>query len=210
MKKIDAPALGKREAGKLERRAAIIDAARRSFLEDGYAATSMSGLIETLGGSKATLWSYFRSKEELFAAVVEDITQAYRAQLEDQFALAGDIRTTLVTFCDSFMQRTSLPDGVATSRLVMSESGRSPEVGRIFYERAASHLERLLADYVRHQIEAGLLRDEDPVRMAQLLISMCTARQTRLLLGAASHDSEDVATAAARFADYFMRLFALP
>jgi TetR/AcrR family transcriptional repressor of mexJK operon len=75
--------VGRREARKLDRRKAIVDAARRAFLDDGYAATSMSGLLKTLGGSKATLWSYFRSKEELFAAVVADVTAEFRKELED-------------------------------------------------------------------------------------------------------------------------------
>ena len=49
------PALGKREARKQDRRDAIVAAARRSFLEEGYAATSMSGLLKTLGGLSPAL-----------------------------------------------------------------------------------------------------------------------------------------------------------
>lgn len=197
--------LGKREVRKQERRAAIVAAARKSFLEDGYAATSMSGLLATLGGSKATLWSYFRSKEELFAAVIEDVTQAFREELEHELLAAGDLRATLVTFCRSFMQRTTAPDALATWRLVVSESGRTPEVGRIFYERAPHHLERLIADYLAREVAAGHLRDEGTLEMAQLLISMCVAQQTRLLLGVEYAIADD--RAAETFADYFMRLF---
>ncbi|MGU3391118.1 TetR/AcrR family transcriptional regulator [Sphingomonas sp. M1A8_2b] len=207
MNSAPAPApLGKRETRKQERRAAIVAAARKSFLEDGYAATSMSGLLTTLGGSKATLWSYFRSKEELFAAVIEDLTQAFREQLEGELLAAGDLRATIVLFCRSFMDRTTNPDALATWRLVVSESGRSPEVGRIFYERAPHHLEQLLAGYLDRQVAAGLLRDEGTLPMAQLLISMCVAHQTRLLLGVETAASD---RAADTFADYFLRLFSL-
>lgn len=95
---------------------------------------------------------------------------------------------------------------LATWRLVVSESGRSPEVGRIFYERAPHHLEQLLAGYFDRQVAAGRLRDEGTLPMAQLLISMCVAQQTRRLLGvehAANH------LAAEQFSDYFMRLFSV-
>ncbi|MFY0108264.1 TetR/AcrR family transcriptional regulator, partial [Acinetobacter baumannii] len=71
----------RREARKQDRRQAILDAARTSFFEQGYDGTSMSGLLATLGGSKATLWSYFRSKEELFAAVLDEATAAHRGSL---------------------------------------------------------------------------------------------------------------------------------
>jgi AcrR family transcriptional regulator len=197
---------GKRETRKLERRAAIVAVARRAFLDEGYAATSMSSLSQTLGGSKATLWSYFRSKEELFAAVIEDVTHAFRERLAGELRAVGDPRMTLVAFCRGFMNKAAVPDALATWRLVVSESGRSPEVGRIFYERAASHIHRALAGYIGSQIDAGRLRAEDPVRMAQLLMGMCGTQQTRSLFGL---EMEDRDTAAERFTDYFLRLFAV-
>jgi TetR/AcrR family transcriptional repressor of mexJK operon len=199
--------IGRREARKQDRRDAIISAARRSFLDDGYAATSMSGLLKTLGGSKATLWSYFRSKEELFAAVIEDVTRVFRQQLESELVATGELRSTLVAFCRSFMSKTANPDAVATWRLVVAESGRFPEVGRIFYERAAGHVEAALAGYLRQQIEAGRLHDEDPARMAQLIISMCATQQNKLLWGVKESDGVAEDADASRFADYFLRLF---
>ena len=47
-------------------------AARKAFLRDGYGQTSMSSIAADVGGSKTTLWNYFPSKEDLFAAVVDD------------------------------------------------------------------------------------------------------------------------------------------
>ena len=54
------------------RRDAIIDVAREVFFEEGYAAASMSSIAARLGGSKGTLYNYFRSKDELFEAQVRD------------------------------------------------------------------------------------------------------------------------------------------
>ncbi|MEO6377128.1 MAG: helix-turn-helix domain-containing protein, partial [Caulobacteraceae bacterium] len=59
-------------AGRDLRRQAILNVACEAFLAEGYAAVSMSAIAATLGGSKATLYAYFRSKAELFAAVMED------------------------------------------------------------------------------------------------------------------------------------------
>ena len=61
----------RREARRQSRREAILDVAAQSFLEHGYAGTTMSAIAATLGGSKGTLWSYFASKEVLFAAVID-------------------------------------------------------------------------------------------------------------------------------------------
>lgn len=193
-----------------DRRAAIVAAARRSFLEKGYAATSMSGLLQTLGGSKATLWSYFRSKEELFAAVIEDLTASFRQQIETELLTPGELEQTLVNFCRSFMRRLSQPDGVATWRLIMAESSRFPEVGQIFYRQAAGHVERALAGYIQQQIDAGRLRNEGPMEMARLLIGMHKAGLHRRLWGVEPADGAGSEAEARRFVGYFLRLFALP
>src|SRR3954454_5258233 len=123
--------VSRREARKQDRRQAIIEAARVSFLDHGYAGTSMSGLLKTLGGSKATLWGYFRSKEELFAAVIEEVSLQFRAEIQDALATEADLEQSLVAFCHTFLRKITSPDGQATWRLVVAESGRFPEVGRI-------------------------------------------------------------------------------
>lgn len=201
-------ALCKRETRKQDRREAIVAAARRSFLEDGYAATSMSGLLRTLGGSKATLWSYFRSKEELFGAVVANVTAAFRQQVASELLTPGEMEATLVNFCRVFMNKTAHPDAVATWRLVIGESGRFPEVGRIFYRQAASHIERALASYITQQIEAGRLRDEGAIEMARVLIGMTAAHHNRRLWGIEAADADTIDSHARRFVGYFLRLFA--
>jgi AcrR family transcriptional regulator len=50
------------------KRDTIIEVARQVFFEEGYAAASMSTIAARLGGSKGTLYNYFKSKEELFEA----------------------------------------------------------------------------------------------------------------------------------------------
>ena len=54
-----------------QRRELILDVAQGVFLEEGFAKASMSVIAAKLGGSKGTLYNYFKSKEELFNAYVE-------------------------------------------------------------------------------------------------------------------------------------------
>lgn len=164
----------------------------------------MSGLLKTLGGSKATLWSYFRSKEELFAAVIEQLSASFRSELDGSLTVPGDLAAALTSFCDHFLRAIQAPDAVATWRLVMAESGRFPEVGRIFYDRAASHTERLLADFFRQRIDAGDLIAADPVRMARNLCSLCAGRQMRMLLGVEDAGPNAIEADAADYASVFL------
>ena len=55
-----------------ERRQAILDVAREAFTQLGFENTTMSEIANRTGGSKATLYNYFSSKEELFAAVIDE------------------------------------------------------------------------------------------------------------------------------------------
>ncbi len=72
-----------------EKREAILRIAYQAFLTDGYAATSMSEIARQVGGSKATLYNYFCSKEELFTAVVDEKCQVIEDMVFDA-ALALD------------------------------------------------------------------------------------------------------------------------
>jgi transcriptional regulator, TetR family len=53
------------------RRQAIVDVAKEAFSQQGFENTSMSEIASRVGGSKATLYNYFSSKAEIFAAVME-------------------------------------------------------------------------------------------------------------------------------------------
>lgn len=170
----------RRELRKQDRRQAIVDAARESFLTRGYAGTSMSGLVKTLGGSKTTLWTYFRTKEELFAAVIEDVTASFRTVLDDEITDVETLEAGLTRFCSGFLHKLGSSDGLATWRLVVAESGRFPEIGRIFNARAVQQTRASLAMFLDRHVASRALLSEDTGEMAELMIDLCVLRQTRL------------------------------
>lgn len=197
---------GRREARKQDRRRAIITAARQLFLDHGYAGASMSDLLKVLGGSKATLWSYFRCKEELFAAVIEDVSSNFRAEMSVELAQAGDLASGVRAFCRALLTRMDDPAALETWRLIAAESGRFPEVGRIFVERATAPTEATLAGFLASH--AGDLREGDTMCMARTLIGFCHARQHRLLWGVETSDAARVEADANLFAELFLRCYA--
>jgi AcrR family transcriptional regulator len=172
----------RREARRQTRREAILDVAERSFMEHGYAATTMSGIAAALGGSKGTLWSYFPAKDVLFAAVLDRATEAFQQQLTLLLNPQDDLETTLRRFARGFLQRLISPDALALYRLVMAEANRFPETGRIFHERATARTQSALAAYMNQQMARGLLRGDDPELPAQHLVALCMSGCHRLLL----------------------------
>lgn len=68
-------ALGRREAGKAERRGRIIHAARELIRETGNAGLSMRALAAKAGVSLATPYNLFGSKRAIVLAVLDDVRE---------------------------------------------------------------------------------------------------------------------------------------
>lgn len=155
-----------------ERRAAILDIAREAFLQDGYSGTSMSRIAAQVGGSKATLYSYFPSKKDLFIAVTDRET----AQLYDEiFNLKLSLGEPKKAFTD-FVRRCL--DGllsdtiVAGYRLIIAEAGRFPEMGKTTYELAVRRGVERLAHCFAEAMAHGTLRLCDPVEAAESFLDL--------------------------------------
>lgn len=154
----------------------------------------MSAIAAELGGSKGTLWSYFPSKEALFAAVIERATEEFRHQLTLVLSPADDLEVSLNRFCRHYLARVMSADGIALHRLVVAEVSRFPEVGKIFYERGPRQTHLLLAKFIADAQHRGRLRGIDPFLAAQQLTWLCMAGHYQMLLTGAAEvvSAEDI------------------
>ncbi len=171
----------RREAQRLARRQAILAVARQAFFDHGYAGTSMSTVAQALGGSKGTLWAYFASKEDLFAAVLDQLIEDYGRlpRLDPD----GDPRDVLEGYARELLAVTLSPPILALNRLVIAESARFPDLGRLFYALGPERRLAVLAQWLVAQIARGRLCAADPMRAAMLFHQLSLARQTRTLWG---------------------------
>jgi TetR/AcrR family transcriptional regulator, mexJK operon transcriptional repressor len=190
------------------KRASIVATARAAFFAQGYGATSMSAIAATVGGSKTTLWSHFRSKEDLFAAVVDDIVERYGAALSIELPPDGPVAETLERFAAAPIM--SAPS-VDLHRLVTGEAARFPELVTVFWERGPRRGKAQLAAYIAAAISDGRLRQGDPMRAAQQFVALCQAEKfQQVVLG--MNDVPDAVTLArdVRVAvDAFMRIWSV-
>lgn len=207
MKTVPVRPCGKREARKLDRRLAILALARKSFLERGYAGTSMSAIAAELGGSKATLWSYFRSKEALFEAVVDDATSEFRRELTDLLQPSPDLGATVLAFARGLLTKVTSREACQLYRLVAAEVARSPEVGAIF-ARVPQRTRQLLADFFAGAMDDGQMRRDDPAVAAHALTYLCMGLQQRMLWGGAAPSPAEIEAEAHMATGIFLRAYA--
>lgn len=144
------------------RRQAILKVAAQTFRELGFEGASMCEIRARVGGSKATLYSYFASKEELFFEVIfnsiEDEFEATHAHLDSG---ADDIAEALTVFGEGLLRSLyQTPGAIAVRRLIFAESRRS-DLGRICYERGVAPSHGRLASFLRAAMDRGKLRDTD-------------------------------------------------
>lgn len=149
------------------RRQALLQAAAAVFQETGFERASMSEICLRVGYSKATLYSYFPSKEELFFEVVIEATEAeFQATHEALDPTLADITQALEGFGQRLLLLLYSPQVQAVRRLVVAEAGRS-ELGRKCYELGPVRSAAEVAGFLRQAMELGKLRPADP-RLAAL------------------------------------------
>lgn len=138
------------------RREDIVCKASDLFLEHGFAATSMSTVARAVGGSKATLYKYFPTKEALFEAVMEQRSHAVLESILSDRTPRQSPRAFLTMVGEELLTGIHTPEAVALCRVVMGDCVRSPEIGRAFF---AMGPDRLMA-IVTAQLQA-FARNQD-------------------------------------------------
>jgi TetR/AcrR family transcriptional repressor of mexJK operon len=204
-----ATSLGRRDQNKAERRAAIVQLAMRCFLENGYEGTAMSAIAKEMGGSKGTLWSYFSSKEELLAAVINSAAAGFQSFMASVLDTQREIEVVLTQFCETFIGRISSPEAIALQRLIVGQVDRFPEIGRVFFEHAPAVNHAMLSQFFERQMAAGVIRSDDPGDAARMLLDLCTGGYHDLVLYAiAPVDAAIERREAKRVVEQFLRCYA--
>lgn len=156
-----------------EKREHILKEAYAAFLSEGYAATSMSSIAARVGGSKATLYNYFSSKEELFAAVIDEKCRDFQGMFLEMDVETADFGKVLTQLGERLLHMMLRDDSIATFRLITAESARFPELGRAFYQSGRKRGKQMLAEFFAQAQKAGKLRLGNTQDMAVLFIEAC-------------------------------------
>jgi AcrR family transcriptional regulator len=156
------------------KRRQIIDGACRVFLERGFDAASMGEIARAARVSKGTLYVYFKSKEELFEAIVEE---QCNAQAEQIFSFDGndrDVEAVLTRLGDTFVHfLCRRPGGISPLRTVIAIADRMPELGAKFYRAGPALGIGSLKAYLEQQVAAGVLKPHDSEVVAAQFIDSC-------------------------------------
>lgn len=191
------------------RREAILAIATELFREVGYERASMAMISARIGGSKTTLYNYFKSKEELFAAAMMEAMEERGEELTNLLDPgAEDVEKVLRRFAKAYVALVTAPEALAITRTAVAE-GTSSGLGPALYRRGPQRGWQQIADYLRQLQERGVLGGGTPELMAVHLKGLLEAGMVEpLLFGAKPELSADIAINAAVSA--FLRAYRTP
>lgn len=200
--------LAKTKLDRDQRRELILDVAQSVFLEEGFANASMSVIAARLGGSKGTLYNYFKSKDELFNAYVER-----RCLWQDEiFAspLSGETpEDTLRRIARAYLTRVLTDFNLKNFRLIAAEAERSPEIGRTFYDAGPRKGAERVAELLEDMAKDGYLDLDDPLDAAHAFLGLTQNRyfKARLCNAIPELTTKQIEDEAALAARTFLRAF---
>lgn len=155
---------------KEERPAEITQAALEAFAEHGYAATRVDEVARRAGVSKGLLYLYFKTKEELFKAVIRSAVVprigALKIAIEDTDLSAEEfLRGPFLEFIRK------LPDSPAriVVRLMIAEGPKHPDLTEYYCEQVVSVGLDALSQLVRLGVSRGEFRKSSLEEFPQLL-----------------------------------------
>ena len=153
-----------------KRRREIAAVAELVFFESGFADTTMQMIAARAGASKETLYRHFGSKEELFSEIVECRAKVFLESIDEKFERPGSVADVLRDLGTRMLETMMGAQGLSLCRLVIGESPRSPELGRIFFHEGPDRVERRLTEFLALADKRGELACEDPHLAAVLFL----------------------------------------
>jgi TetR/AcrR family transcriptional regulator, mexJK operon transcriptional repressor len=189
---------------------AIVAAARESFLERGFHASTIEDIAARAGVSKVTLYNRFGDKDTLFEAMVRREV----ARMDAAFSLPSDgaqsLEARLTRVGTALLDLMFEPDHVAFERLISGEIAQSPALARRFFDAAPGQCRGALAGIIADAAERRELSVDDAECAAEDLIALwkgfCDFKLKLGLIDPLSHAA--IAERAARGTRVFLRAYA--
>jgi TetR/AcrR family transcriptional regulator, mexJK operon transcriptional repressor len=141
----------------LEKRAAILQAAKRLFPEHGFDGTSMDSIAAQAGVSKLTVYSHFTDKETLFTEAVREKCSEQMPNELFMVDVRGSLREQLLAIAKAFFTLVMSDESISLHRLLTSGAAASAKLAQRFWEAGPQTLQSEFAGFLHREVDAGQL-----------------------------------------------------
>ncbi|AZO37636.1 TetR family transcriptional regulator [Mesorhizobium sp. M2A.F.Ca.ET.037.01.1.1] len=178
------------------KRVSVVDAAASVFCREGYAGANIDLIAAEAGVSRQTVYNHHGDKENLFVAVVRDLTERCNAGIFSTIASFPDQPTDLEADLIAFAVRMNRNcicnrDGRFLRKLIQAEGERYPELFAEWREQGPGRTWSALAARFARLAFAGHLSIGDPDVAARQFLALVNAElQITFMLGGVPTEEE--------------------
>ncbi|WP_320198123.1 TetR/AcrR family transcriptional regulator [Agrobacterium sp. rho-13.3] len=152
----------------------ILEGAWRVFKRKGFDAASMNDITKEAAVSKGTIYVYFQSKDDLFAALIDRHRAAFALSMRDILAGTEEVRDGLWQFGDAFIHKVTCTDMIPAMRSALGVLDRMPKLSKRFFVAAPNNVRVVLRDFLQHHVDQGTLVIPDVDLAARQFIELAT------------------------------------
>jgi AcrR family transcriptional regulator len=185
--------MGAPQRGRIDKRQAVITAARAVFGREGYARATIDMIAAEAAVSTRTVYNHFDGKAALFKEVIEDsstlVADRITAVIRTELDRPDDLEAALERLARTWIGlRDEFPDHEALAQQLSVEARHLPaDLLQAWHEAGAGRAERELARHLELLAHRGLLEVPDP--------ALAAVHFLLITLGSVAHLSEGGAVA---------------
>lgn len=193
----------------LGKRAAILGAAKRLFLEQGYQGVSMDQIAAAAGVSKLTVYSHFGDKETLFS---EAIAAKCQEVLPDELFVSppeGPLREQLRTIGHAFFDLITSDEAINMQRMMNTPGSAEHGLRELFWTAGPRRVQDVFAGFLQARIDEGLLDIADvPLAASQFFSLLKGELHPMMMCGLCpEHSPTEVARHIDNTVEFFLRAY---
>ena len=147
----------------------IVKTALDLFLKNGYEKTSLSDIVAISGGSLASIYTFFESKEGLFQAIIEQEIDALIKEIDEKIDLkiSHSLEEFLTKFATIIFSIICTKKNISLGRIMMSEGSKNGgKLGRVFLDQILNRIDLVLINFFERDEVKAELNPKFPVKFA--------------------------------------------
>ena len=192
----------------LEKRAAILEAAKRLFPEHGFEGTSMDAVATEAGVSKLTVYSHFGGKEALFIETIRCKCDSLLPRTMFAVDVDAPVRGQLLGVARAFFNLMMSDGALGMHRTLVASSQQSPKLAKLFWEAGPMQIQAALADMLQQEVAARQLDIADTHRAASQFFALLKGEHhARMLFGCGQPTPDEAEAHLEATVDMFLRAY---
>jgi AcrR family transcriptional regulator len=150
-----------------ERRKEIMQTAAQFFLSQGYEETSINMIVEYLGIAKGTFYHYFKSKEEILGAILEEYLERFAQQIR---AIASSNKMNASEKLEFVLKSVLKSDNEPKHLTAHVEDNKSAKLHQMMEDKFYEKFKPIFFSILQHGIGEGIFKSSYPEELTEILL----------------------------------------